>query len=115
MLVGPLGRLGLPRGSPWGHFGIPLAALGCWWDNLGHVGLPSGGWDGFGSKYDVRLRDYFERLRCLRTKSDLAEVARISPPHRIIHAKWRKSRSSQPHFTRAGGQDDVNSEQTPSK
>ena len=25
----PLGRLGLPRGSPLRHFGVPLAPLGC--------------------------------------------------------------------------------------
>ena len=28
-------------------------------------------------------------------------------------AKWRKSRSSQPHFTRAGGQDDVSLDKLP--
>ena len=47
----PFGRLGLPRGSPWRHFGLLLAPLGCRWAPLGHLGLPSGAWDDFGSKW----------------------------------------------------------------
>ena len=74
----PFGRLGLPRDSPWSHFGLPLAPLGCRWDHLGHLGLPSGAWDDFGSKIDVRLRYYLECLQCLRIKSDVADLSRGS-------------------------------------
>ena len=37
----PFGRLGLPRGSPWRHFGFPLASLGrrgTIWGTLGSQG-----------------------------------------------------------------------------
>ena len=37
----PLGRLGLPRGPPWRHFGLPLAPLGlrgAIWGTLGSQG-----------------------------------------------------------------------------
>ena len=36
----PLGRLGLPRASPWRHFGFPLAPLWLPWDSVGPFGAP---------------------------------------------------------------------------
>ena len=74
-----LGRLELPKG---GLLGVILASLWLPWDSLGHLGhlgLQSGPWDDLGSKMDVRLREYLERLRCLLIKSDLARFSAGSP------------------------------------
>ena len=110
----PLGRLGLPRGPPWRHFGPPLAPLGlrgAIWGTLGSQGelgmtlvqngrpIPSKWLSSSAPAHKKRARGN-QCLQCLQ---------RLQPP------KWRKSRSSQSHFTRAGGQDDVSLEQTPSK
>ena len=103
----PWGAFG-PFGSLWGALGFKGALLGVSWASLwlpwysvGPFGTPwTPKWSltDFGSKMDVRFRHYLKRLRCLRIKSNHVE---FSPLH--IHAKWRKSGSSNPHFTRAGG------------
>ena len=71
----------------------------------------------FVTKTVAQFRANGSQVARLRTKSYLAELSAVSAHwrrQRPMGAKWRKSRSSQPHFTRAGGQDDVSSEQTPS-
>ena len=69
----------------------------------------------------MNYQSYFERLRCLCIKNGLVALGIISELSRNYPElsrqggpKWNKRRSSQPHFTRAGGQDDVSLEQTPS-
>ena len=54
----------------------------------------------------TQFRAFGYDVRSLRRKSDLAEFIRRSPGSRHfppIPAKWRKGRSYQPPFTRAGG------------
>ena len=67
----PLGFLGLSLASLW----PPFPSLGTPLDHLGHLGLPSGAWDGFGSKMDVLFRANGSQVARLRTKSDLAELS----------------------------------------
>ena len=120
-LLGPtLGLLLGPFGTPWAPKGVSLASLWPPWGSLGtprghleHLGLPRGAWDDFGSKMDVQFRANGSQVRNLRTKSDLAELSRQCGQCAPMGAKWRKSRSSQPHFTRAGGQDDVSLDKLP--
>ena len=78
-----LGLLLGPFGAPWASKGLSLASLwppfgslGTPWDHLGHLGLPSGAWDDFGSKMDVLFRANGSQVARLRTKSDLAELSR---------------------------------------
>ena len=94
---------------------LPFGSLGTPWIHLGHLGPPSGAWADFGSKVDVLFRANGPQVARLRIKSDLAELrCGFAFSARPIHAKWRKSSSSQPQFTSAGGQDDGSLEQTPS-
>ena len=81
-----LGILLWPFGAPWVPKGLCLASL---WLPFGFLGMPVGsigppwapkwslGW--LWVKMDVRFCHYLERLRCLRIKSDLAELTRGSP------------------------------------
>ena len=85
-----LGRLWV---SCWGSFGVPrspkgfslaslwlpFGSLGTPWDHLGHLGLPRGAWDDFGSKMDVQFRANRFQVALLRIKSDLAELSPRSP------------------------------------
>ena len=75
-----------------GHFDLLWAALKSV-DHLGHPGLPSGAWDDFGSKMDVRLRYYLERLRCLRIKSDLGD---LSPASEVSRQSGARSAAPNP-------------------
>ena len=113
-LLGPFGAPWAPKGHSLPSLWPPFGSLGTPWGYLGHLGLPNGAWDDFGSKMDVQFRANGFQVRNLRTKSDLAEFAPASRRERRIPPKWSKRRSSQPHFTRSGGQDDVSLEQTPS-
>ena len=68
-------------GAPWAPKRLSLASLwtffgslGMPWDHLGHLGLPSGAWDDFGSKMEANG----PQLARLRIKSDLARG--IQPP-----------------------------------
>ena len=109
-ILRPWGDLGHPFGSLWGALGSqgaslwsPSGSLGTPWGHLGHLGLPRGAWDDLGSKMDVQFRANGSQVARLRIKNDLAEFTAADCRERNIHAKWRRSRSSQPHFTRAGG------------
>ena len=59
----PLGRLGLPRGSPWRHFGFPLAPLGfrgAIWGTLGsqvELGMTFGEMDVLFRQYDLCIKN----------------------------------------------------------
>ena len=81
-------------GAPWAPKGLslvslwlPFGSLGAPWDHLGHLGLPRGAWDDFGSKMDVQFRANGSQVAHLRTKSDLAELSDV----REISALWAQS------------------------
>ena len=98
----PLGRLWLPRGCPWRHFGLLLAPLGlrgAIWGTLGsqaQLGVTLGHkWTSFPSLFGAFAMPAHKKRPCGNQRWQRRQ--------RRIHAKWYKSRSSQPHFTRAGG------------
>ena len=113
-LLGAFGAPWAPKGPSLASLWSPFGSLGTPWGHLGHLGLPRGAWDDFGSKMDVQFQANDSQVARLRTKSDLAEFECHERRERRIYPKWRKTRTSQPHFTRAGVQDDVSLEQTPS-
>ena len=98
-LLGAIGSPWAPKGLSLASLWLPFASLGMPVGPLGPPWAPQDAWDDFGSKMDVRFSHCLERLRCLRIESGLVEFSfgkpRISP-------KWRKGRSSQPHFSRRG-------------
>ena len=73
----PLGHLGLPRGSPWRHFGFPLAPLGrCGtiWGTLGsqgELGMT------LGPKRTFFSEQIGPQVARLRIKSDHAELSGV--------------------------------------
>ena len=82
----PLGRLGLPRGSPWRHFGFPLAPLGLrgtiWgtWAPKGELRMTLG-------QMDPQFRANGFQVARLRTTNDLAEFSGLSAGS----AQWAQS------------------------
>ena len=89
-LLGAFGAPWAPRGSPWRHFGFPLAALGlrgAIWDTLGskgELGMT------LGLKMDVQFRAKGSQVARLRTKNDLAEFSAGSAGRRVS-AQWAQS------------------------
>ena len=74
-LLGALGAPWAPKGPSLASFWFPFGSLGTPWGHLGHLGLPRGAWDDFGSKMDVQFRANGSQVARLRTKSDLAEFS----------------------------------------
>ena len=99
-LLGVFGAPWAPKGPSLASLWSPFGSLGTPWGHLGPPGLPREAWNDFGSKMDVQFRANGSQVARLRTKSYLAELSALSDQWA---PKWRKSRSSQPHFTRAGG------------
>ena len=100
----PLGRLGLPRGSPCRHFGPPLAPLrlrGAIWGTLGSQGELGMTW---GPK-DVQFRANGSQVARLRTKSDLAGISAFSAGSALCALSPKSgARAASPDPTsRAGG------------
>ena len=109
----PLGRLGLPRGSPWRHFGLPLAPLGlrgAIWGTLGSQGELGMTLGQTGRPFSFIFGAFAMSAHKKRPRGNQAPQPGI---HTKTFFKWRKSRSSQPHFTRAGGSDDVSLNKLP--
>ena len=75
-LLGPFGAPRAPKGPSLASLWLPFGSLGTPWGHLGHLGLPRGAWDDFGSKMDVQFRANGSQVARLRTKSDLAEFSR---------------------------------------
>ena len=105
--MSPQGRTGVPRGPQGSPMGLPWA------------------YSTILSKLEVQFQAIGSQVRSLRTESSLAEFIRGIPGIRgvpgirgirgspAIRPKWDLARSSQPPFTRAGGQDDVTSNKLP--
>ena len=74
-LLGAFGAPWAPKGLSLASLWPPFGSLGTPWGHLGHLGLPRGAWDGFGSKMDVQFRANGSQVACLRTKNDLAELS----------------------------------------
>ena len=66
------------------------------------------------TKLDLQFRAFGSQVRKLPSKNDLPELIPGDPRIPRVPRKCDWDRSSQPPFTRAGGQDDVSLEQTPS-
>ncbi len=79
VLLGSFGAVRAPKGLSLASLWLPFGILWLPWDSvghLGHLGLPRGAWDDFGSKMDVQFRANGSQVARLRTKSDLAELSR---------------------------------------
>ena len=76
-LLGAFGAPWAPKGPSLVSLWSPLGSRGTPWGHLGHLGLPRGAWDDFGSKLDVQFRANGFQVARLRTKSDLAEFSRV--------------------------------------
>ena len=109
ILVAPLGSIWSPLGSIWlplgvhlGAFGVPLKALGPFGGSLGCLGADSR----FLLKNGLPIPGKW--LVCPQPVSKSwphgtqPRQAAASPGKRRISPKWRKGRSSQPHFSRRG-------------
>ena len=86
-LLGAFGAPWAPKGPSLASLWSPFGSLGTPWGHLGHLGLPRGAWDDFGSKMDVQFRANGSQVARLRTKSDLAEFS----GGRRRSAKWAQS------------------------
>ena len=102
----PWGHLGLPRGPPWRHFGLPLAPLGLRGAIWGTLGSQRGAWNDFG-------RPIPSKWLSSSAPANKKWPRGTQRTQRPMGAKWRRSHSSQPHFTRAGGQDDGSLDKLP--
>ena len=105
----PLGALGAPWapfGVPWGFLGGPLGVPG------GPLGCP-GRFSQICRKLDAQFRANVSILQCLRIKNGLAEFIPGSPGSRLSAQSGARAAVPNP-TSRAGGQDDVSLEQTPS-
>ena len=121
----PWHDFGRPFGTLWGAFGsqgallgLTLASLWVPWD----AGWPA--WATLGAqvelgmtlvKMDVRFRYYLSVCDACTQKVTLRNSRAAAPaaPAANDPCKVAPELSSQPHFTRAGGQDDVSLEQIP--
>ena len=74
-LLGPFGAPWAPKGLSLASLWPPFGSLGAPWGHLGHLGLPRGAWDDFGSKLDVQFRANGSQVARLPTKNDLAEFS----------------------------------------
>ena len=74
-LLGAFGAPWAPKGPSLASLWSPFGSLGTPWGHLGHLGLPRGAWDDFGSKMDVQFRANGSQVARLRTKNDLAEFS----------------------------------------
>ena len=86
-LLGALGAPWAPKGPSLASFWFPFGSLGTPWGHLGHLGLPRGAGNDFGSKMDVQFRANGSQVTRLRTKSDLAEFSAF----RRVSAQWAQS------------------------
>ena len=77
-LLGAFGAPWAPKGPSLASLWSPFGSLGTPWGHLGHLGLPRGAWDDFGSKMDVQFRANGSQVARLRTKNDLAELSAFS-------------------------------------
>ena len=89
-LLGAFGAPWAPKGPSLASLWSPFGSLGTPWGHLGHLGLPRGAWDDFGSKMDVQFRANGSQVARLRTKSDLAEFSAGSGGRRGS-AQWAQS------------------------
>ena len=106
---------------PWGDFS---GSFGYLWKPLDHFGEPwvameetlgyLGAYCKFLNKLDVQFPGNGPQACNLHTESGRPELISKFPTIPWILAKWRKGRSSQSPFSRAGGQDDASLEQTSS-
>ena len=78
ILLGAFGAPWAPKGPSLASLWSPFGSLGTPWGHLGHLGLPRGAWDDFGSKMDVQFRANGSQVARLRTKNDLAELSALS-------------------------------------
>ena len=102
-LWGPFGRLWVPFGSLWVSIWVPL---GCPWGSWGPWGAPwaaEGHILRFVQNLDLQFRPDGSEVCSLPTKYSLVEFTRGDP---IMREKWHMDCSSEPPFSRAGGQDD---------
>ena len=74
-LLGAFGAPWAPKGPSLASLWSPFGSLGNPWGHLGHLGLPRGAWDDFGSKMDVQFQANGSQVARLRTKNDLAELS----------------------------------------
>ena len=86
-LLGPFGAPRAPKEPSLTSLWPPFGSLGAPWGQLGHLGLPRGAWDDFGSKLDVQFRANGSQVARLRTKNDLAELSGGS----AFSAQWAHS------------------------
>ena len=86
-LLGAFGAPWAPKGLSLASLWLPFGSLGTPWGHLGHLGLPRGAGDDFGSKMDVQFRANGSQVARLRTKSDLAELSALS----AVSAQWAQS------------------------
>ena len=104
-----LARLWASFWAPWAPKGLSLASLWLSWDSVAPFGVPWAPEWTLGRLWvqdGPQFRANGSQVARLRTKSDLAELraaSAVQRRERRIRAKWRKSRSSQPYFSRAGG------------
>ena len=77
-LLGAFGAPWAPKGPSLASLWSPFGSLGTPWGHLGHLGLPRGAWDDFGSKMDVQFRANGSQVARLRTKNDLAEFSELN-------------------------------------
>jgi len=102
--------VGALRGESVTKKGVPLAPRGVPWAAQGHI-------LGFGPKMDLQFRANGSHVCNLSTKVGLAELIRRKPRQAaaIPLSPQSGARAAAPNPTsRAGGQDDVSLEQTPS-
>ena len=89
-LLGAFGAPWAPKGPSLASLWSPFGSRGTPWGHLGHLGLPRGAWDDFGSKMDVQFRANGSQVARLRTKSDLAELSAFSA-FSAISRQWAQS------------------------
>ena len=78
-LLGAFGAPWAPKGPSLASLWCPFGSLGIPWGHLGHLGLPRGAREDFGSKMDVQFRANGSQVARLRTKNNLAEFSRVCP------------------------------------
>ena len=107
---GPQWTQGVPLGRLWHPLGSLLGALGLLWGTRGCLGVYSTILSKMGGPIPSKWRVCPQPVDKSEPRGTHPRIRRIPR----IRTKWHTGRSSQPHFIRAGGQDDVSSNQTPS-